>query len=88
METFLIVSVITSISALVLSVLTHIKTSSCRAGEFTIVTTSTTPLRTSSAEIIPVISNITPVINNIAPVISDPIEIPKLADKRRNTNYI
>jgi len=67
MEVIVVVAIISAVSALLVSVLTHIKYSSCRKGEFEITTKAQTPTRTSfQAEI---------------PKISAPIPIPKLEKK-------
>ena len=67
MEVLVVVSFISAVSALLVSVLTHIKYSSCKKGQFEITTKALTPTRASfQAE---------------RPEISAPIPIPKQEKK-------
>ena len=77
METIVIVAVISSVSALLVSVLTHIKYSSCKQGQFEITTKAQTPTRTSFQAERPEIS--APIPNY--KLVSEPIPIPKLEKK-------
>ena len=77
MEVIVVVAIISAVSALLVSVLTHIKYSSCRKLEFEIVTKAQTPTRTSFQAERPEIS--APIPNY--KLVSEPIPIPKLEKK-------
>jgi hypothetical protein len=82
METIAVVAVIAGVSGLVVAVLTHLKHSKCRNGEFEITTTeSHTPtLQTPSQTLNAIIERqhtTTPIENDVfRPITSQPIPIP------------
>lgn len=67
MDVINIITIISAVSALILSILNRIKISRCNKGEFEVITSATTPTRTS--------------FQVERPEISAPIPIPKLEKK-------